>query len=253
MKSKLKNYRTIIETAKANGYKMMGVLDFFEYLHVHKGILPNDKILLNRHDVDTSPKVALKMFNIEKSVYESNGTSCYFFRKTTLNKRIIKVIEESGYETGFHYETIANYEIKRKAKCKDTLIAEFDRMEPLFLSELEAYRTRSDTKSISVASHGDFINVHLDLPNYALLRSANLRKKANIKVEAYDESICKYIQARFADQKLGKTFYDDVIAELQNGTQVIMILTHPRNWAIDPFDSTRENFRRLIRGVRYKL
>lgn len=253
MKSKLKDYMMIIETAKTNGYKMMGMLDFFEYLRVHNGVDVNDKILLNRHDVDTSPRVAFKMFNIEKSIYKNDGTSCFYFRKTTLDKRVIKAIEDGGFETGFHYETIANYELKRKARCKETLVAEFEKMEPIFLSELEMYRAKSCTKSISVASHGDFINVKLDLPNYTLLQNLDLRKKAHIKLEAYDDSVCKYIEARFADHKLGESFCNNVISELQKGTRIIMILTHPRNWAIDPFESTRENFRRFIRGVEYRI
>ena len=251
MRSRLKYYKEILIFAHSKGYKMMGILDFYNYISLNQSIKPGDKILINRHDVDTSPKTALKMFNIEKSVYNKDGSSSFYFRKTTTNIGVIKEIDSFGYETGFHYETIANFEYVNKFKDKNKLINHFGEISMLFLMELNEYRSLTGTNSYSVASHGDFINVKLGLPNYFLLRDNALRKKANIIVEAYDDAICKFIQARFADHILGSSFTKNVLDELNSGTQVVMILTHPRNWKVDCLENTRKNFRRLTRGIRY--
>ena len=91
-KSRLKDYQNMLEYAKKNGYEMAGILDF--YTMVENGKLSKDfydgdkKLLINRHDIDTSPKVARKMFEIEKQVYGKNASATYYFRDSTVDTRL---------------------------------------------------------------------------------------------------------------------------------------------------------------------
>lgn len=250
--SRLDKYEGILLYAKQNGYCMVGVQEFYDI--VNNGTLNGTKkYLLNRHDIDTSPKVAREMFEIERKIYGENGSSTFYFRDTTADVNLIRYIESYGYETGYHYETIANYEKKRKAKNRAMLQTEREELEKRFLCELDSYRRKTKTLSRTIASHGDFVNVMLDIPNYWLLESDSLRGDSGIVVEAYDEKIMKYVQKRLADHVLGVSFADEVNKAIQEEIPVIMILTHPRNWKRDVIDNTRENFRRLIQGVLYKI
>lgn len=71
-KSRLDAYRCMLLFAKSNGYKMMSIIDYYYYLKDNSNSR-NNKLLINRHDVDTSPSVARLMFNIEQEVYGHDG------------------------------------------------------------------------------------------------------------------------------------------------------------------------------------
>ena len=107
-KSRLTYYQKVLAKAKDKGYQMVGIRAF--YNKIKMGISEREKFLINRHDIDTSPKVARKMFNIELEVYGCEGSSTYYFRNSTIDYQLISDIEEKGYETGYHYEEIATFE-----------------------------------------------------------------------------------------------------------------------------------------------
>nr|WP_296486062.1 hypothetical protein [uncultured Acetatifactor sp.] len=248
---RLSCYREMLQYAKEQGYIMVGILDFFKMVHEAK--FNKRKILINRHDIDTSPKVAREMFQIEKSVYGKQGGVTYYFRNSTLDKLLISEIEEYGYETGYHYEEIADYEKRYKIKNREKLISHLPNIKRNFLEDLERYRKVTGTNSFSVASHGDFINVKFQLPNTVITSDESLRKRAGIIVEAYDEDIMKYIERRLADQNLLNEFYIQVKSEIDKGTGIIMLLTHPRNWKVDFVANTKENLIRALEGIKYAL
>ena len=112
-KSRLPEYRKLLLTAQTAGYQMVGILQFFKMVKEKEQL---DRILINRHDIDTSPKVARQMFEIEKEIYGKNGSATYYFRNSTMDKHLIKELDEYGYETGYHYEELAIYEKKHKLK-----------------------------------------------------------------------------------------------------------------------------------------
>lgn len=122
-----------------------------------------------------------------------------------------------------------------------------------FLDNLKRYRKVTGTKSFSVASHGDFINVKLDISNTQITDDELIRKEAGIIVEAYDESIMKYVEKRLADQILLNEFYNQVKSEIDKGTAIIMLLTHPRNWKVDFVANTKENLIRIVEGIKYSF
>jgi len=120
-RSRLDNYYNLLNKAKNSGYHMVGILDFFKM--IDSPGWEKEKILINRHDIDTSPAVARRMFEIEKQVYGKEGSATYYFRRKTIDKRLIEEIEDFGYETGFHYETIANYAKKKHLHRKEEVLA----------------------------------------------------------------------------------------------------------------------------------
>lgn len=250
-KNRLENYKKVLQTARVYDYKMMGILDFFNY--ANEGLIDsNTRILINRHDIDTSPKVAADFFEIEKEVFGTQGSATYYFRDCTINNKLIYELEQAGYESGYHYETIAKYEKNKKYRSKSILIDHLEEISRLFVKELEMYRQKTNSKSITVASHGDFINVLLDLPNYTLMQIKDIENKNNIQVEAYDEKLMLHVNERFADHMLGTKFVESTIAAIEKKIPVIMILTHPRNWKVDIIENTKANIVRIVEGIKYR-
>ncbi len=249
-KSRLKDYKNLLQVAKNNGYCMMGILDFYKYLTNGK-IDCSKKIIINRHDVDTSPKVARLMFEIEQEVYGKDGSATYYFRDCTMNKKLITDIISYGYEAGYHYETIANYEKKHKLKSADKIRLYMKDIEKCFSKEFDNYKRKTQSTSLTVSSHGDFVNVKNNIQNLEVLKNEELRKNNGIIVEAYDESINKFVEKRFADQQLVENFCQTVIDNLN--VRVIQILTHPRQWKVDFWWNLKDLFRRIIEGIKYKL
>ena len=104
---RLPEYKAVLEYFRDAGYRMVGILELYKMV-TGNGV--SGKVFVNRHDIDTSPKVARAMFEIEKFVYGHNGSATYYFRNSTIDKKLIADIENYGYETGYHYEELATYE-----------------------------------------------------------------------------------------------------------------------------------------------
>lgn len=209
--------------------------------------------MLNRHDIDTSPNVARKFFEIEKEVYGREGSVTYYFRDKTIDIKLIHDIESYGYETGYHYETIATWEKKYKTKSAEVLEKNLSAIQDLFLKDLSSFRECTGSPSLSVASHGDFINRRYGYCNYEILKSAEVRNKAKVIVEAYDDFIMHLVKERYADQVPLDGFATHVENSIKNGCLCIMILTHPRNWEVDIVANTVDNIERLVQGILYKI
>lgn len=250
-KSRLPDYKRTLEAAKEHGYQMVGVLDFARM--VSAGELDGRKIYLNRHDIDTSPRVAAEMFEIEKEVYGKEGIATYYFRETTIDKTLIKKLDDFGYETGYHYEQLATYAKKHKLKSRKAIEESIEKAGRDFLIDLERFRRDTGSKSISIASHGDFINTRYDIQSYEMLRVPEIREEAGIEVEAYDDNIMRYVVERYADQNLLEKYSGKIIDAFERDVPVVMSLTHPRNWRVDALANTVENWRRVTQDIAYRL
>lgn len=248
-KSRLPEYKKTLQIAKDQGYQMVGVLDFARL--VKTGGLKGKKIYINRHDIDTSPKVAAEMFAIERGIFGETGSASYYFRETTIDIQLIHELDAYGYETGYHYEELATYAKKYKLRSREEILVEINKVGKVFLSDLERFRKTTGSKSLSIASHGDFINTKFDIQSYEIVRIPEIREKAMIEVEAYDEDINCFIQERYADQNLLSSFADVVVDAFEREIPVVMTLTHPRNWKVDVWSNTKENISRLIQGIEY--
>lgn len=252
-KSRLSSYEELLLFAKSEGYIMMGINEFFQYVKENSDACGGKKILINRHDIDTSPKVARKMFNIEKKVYGKEGKSTFYFRDSTLDVSLIKDIELYGYETGYHYEELATFEKKNKYRDVSIIREHLPEIRQQFEKDFVRYKKITGTNSCSVASHGDFVNTMLGIQSVEILQDISLRKKLNIEIEAYDEFIMEHVSIRLADQVLLEDFATKTKKAIADGMKIIMILTHPRNWEVDFIANNRENIKRLYQGIKYKL
>lgn len=181
------------------------------------------------------------------------GSSTYYFRKSTIDKRLIQDLEEYGYETGYHYEEIADYEKKHKTRSVKQLENRMDEISSLFRKNLSNFRNITGSKSLSVSSHGDFINVLYNYGNRNILKNQSIRDELGILVEAYDKIVNENVGARFADQILLDEFTGHVENAIHQGIECIMILTHPRNWKVDWISNTKENVKRMMQGVAYRI
>ena len=252
-RSRLARYGELLSVAKKAGYKMLGISAFYDL--VVSGVLEDnctELLLINRHDIDTSPKIARKLFEIEKTVYGKAASATYYFRNSTIDVELIHEIEEYGYETGYHYEEIAEYMKAKKTRSKKSIQDDMREIQLRFLHNLENFREKTGSKSITVASHGDWINTKLEIDNLEILQNQSIRQLAKIRVEAYDEIIMKCVHERYADQDLLEQFPHDVINSIDRRCRCIMILTHPRNWAVDYVCTTRENVKRLKESIKYQ-
>lgn len=63
----------------------------------------------------------------------------------------------------------------------------------------------------------------------------------------------KHVQARYADQILLDRFKDEVFSGIDEGHQIIMTLTHPRNWKVDVVANTCDNIGRFWQGIKYRI
>lgn len=249
-RDRLKDYKKVLEAFRSSGYHMVGILDFH---NVNKSGGIKGKYFINRHDIDTSPKVAREMFEIEKEVYGKEGTATYYFRDSTIDKKLIAEINNFGYETGYHYEELATYEKRVKAKDAVKIRESYPVCREMFLNDVENFRIQTGSKSQTVASHGDFINTRYRIQSFELLSDIGTREKAKIVVEAYDEVVMKYVDVRYADQVLLEKFPDEVIKGIDEGHQIIMTLTHPRNWKVDVVANTYDNIVRFWQGLIYRI
>lgn len=252
-KSRLPEYKKILEMARENDYRMVGILDFYNMMKENPKLLEKQRILINRHDIDTSPKVAREFFNIEKNVYGHDGSATYYFRESTIDKKLISDIEAYGYETGYHYEQLATFEKKHKLKNVERILEHLPEMREQFRKDLVEYRKKTNTASVTVASHGDFVNTKYDLQSVEILKDTKLRKELKIIVEAYDDDIEGYLDERFADHILVADFGTEVVRAISDGSNCVLMLTHPRNWKVDVLSNTKENMKRLVEGISYSL
>ena len=136
--SRLFAYRKVLELLRDSEYRMVGVLDFYNIVQREGSI--TGKYFINRHDIDTSPRVAREMFCIEKEVFGKGGSATYYFRDSTIDRKLISEIDEYGYETGYHYEEIATYEKKHKTRSKTALEQAMPQIREEFEKDLENFR-----------------------------------------------------------------------------------------------------------------
>lgn len=190
---------------------------------------PNDNFVILRHDVDRSPKNALKMAEVEK---ELGVRSTYYFRYPyTFKPKIIRQISEIGHEVGYHYETLS------KAK------GNYERALQMFERELQEFRKIVDVKTISM--HGSPVSRYdnrllwgrYDFREYGIIGEAylsindseilyltdtsrNWRNRHNIRD--------KYIWRSINDNVRGTYHLIKTLDELRPGK--LYITVHPERW-----------------------
>jgi len=141
-----REYRTLLEAALENGYRVLGVEEWVA------GTADGDGPLLAlRHDVDQHPGSALAMARVERDL---DLRSSWYFRWRTADRRVIAALRDAGHSVGFHYETLSRLALERGVGSA----AEVDALVPTARAELRAeiaaFALRHG-RLRSVCPHGD--------------------------------------------------------------------------------------------------
>ncbi|HTG48193.1 MAG TPA: hypothetical protein VK646_11115 [Actinomycetota bacterium] len=249
--SRLPELRRLLVQARDAGYRPI-THAAFGALAARGGVDPKGRYLLIRHDIDTDPVTARRMFDVIRG---EGAASTFYFRIETFDVRLARDIERGGSEAGYHYEELATLAKRAGGGATTDVAALLPRARRAFLRTLEAMRAATDAPMVTAASHGDFVNRKLGVRNTEVLNDAEVRAAGRISLEAYDEDLMALITSRHSDT-LAPNFWtngsspSDAIAR---GEPVVYALIHPRHWHRSPVWNARDDARRVAEGVAFRL
>jgi len=222
-------YEYYLKYAKSNGYIITSFIDWFlNYKDADK------KILILRHDVDSSPKNARIMFNIERKY---NVLSSYYFLWDTVDDNLIDDMRNAGFEVSIHYRTLAKYANKYGIVSKNELTDKsFEEMSRFLFEDIERFRSKYQVDCRTIASHGDPINRKLKISNNILVPPEKY-DYYRISFEVYDEYLYNnYIDSHIMDGSIqinyGFSYNNEPISVINQGEKCIVFLAHPCHWRL---------------------
>lgn len=216
-------YHQLCKSMIENNYNILTVKDYLTNVYT-------SNIIILRHDVDSKPKFALRMAELE---YKMDITSTYYFRhiKNVFNQEIIEKIHDMGHEIGYHYEVLS--------KCK----GDYEKARELFKYELNDFRKICDINTISMhgSSLSKFDNRDMwtmyDFKDYGIFGEAYLSIENKFSYFS-DTGWAWNLKNKLRDVILSKSKSieidrtDDLINIIENNRlETIYILVHPANWA----------------------
>ncbi len=247
--SRLSEYEILLHTSQKAGYIHITIPDFYSL--ISSGTLSEkNKYFVHRHDIDTDIRTARQMFEIER---KCNVVSSWYFRLSTLDFELMNEIRNAGSEAGYHYEELAQYCKDHNIRSAQEAKKHFTEIEGIFKQNLLSIEKKAGFKIKTIASHGDFVNRKLNLPNFSFV-TKKLMDEAGIELECYNELLLKNYGTILSDH-IYPSFYAprnpfDCIKE---GHKVIYLLTHPRHWKASVLSNTKDNLQRLIEGIKYSV
>ena len=159
--SKEAEYENILACAKEAGYEFHTMLSFEDV--IEKGIDPSKKYLIMRRDIDTADHKILKKFLELEKKYDAMAT--YYFRWSTINKKLMNEIAQFGGESSYHFEEIATYCYRHRIRCKKDLLPNMEEIRDLLISNIIKFRKVTGQPCLTIASHGDYVNTKFKIQN----------------------------------------------------------------------------------------
>jgi hypothetical protein len=206
--------------------------------------------LILRHDVDTDPRTAAEMFDLERKL---GAQSTYYFRLSTVDVPLMHKIEGAGSEASYHYEELASAIKATGATAADVprIVGKARRQ---FSRNLLALRARTGLPMTTVAAHGDFVNRRLGFSNAILLDDEELRVALRIEHEAYDMALQDRLDARISDgQPPPRWIGGHPLKAVHQGQRIIYLLVHPRWWKARIRANAKDDWVRLVEGLAYSI
>jgi hypothetical protein len=247
MPSRLGAYRAFLELAIAQGYDIRPVGDFALAAPETAG----PRTLILRHDIDTDAGTAGRMWAVDRDL---GIRTSYFFRLSTLDLVLIQRIADGGAEVSYHYEELTTVMKHRRPRTRAEAEQCIPEARDLFAANLTRLRRQTGLPMRVVASHGDFVNRRLDIPNWAILADDGFRRELGIDLEAYDGSFLDRLteEQRYSDMPYPRYWkaMDPSIA-LRAGDPLVYALVHPRHWRTAPLLNARDDLQRLVEGARF--
>lgn len=239
MPSRLGNYESLLEQAKALGYVQESVRDF------HASLLRGEsgrRVLVHRHDIDSDVRTARKMFAIEQRL---GVRASYYFRLSTLDFGFMRAIEAYGSEASYHYEEVADFAKRHHIKDPNEVRRRFPEIRERFVRNYERIANQLAARMTTVASHGDFVNRRLNVINHELLLDRGLRARCGILCESYDAALLRHFGIYISDRPYPQYYHPISPFEALGRYERICFLTHPVQWETNWIENTRCNLRRL--------
>jgi hypothetical protein len=209
------------------------------------------RLFVIRHDIDTDPETASEMWQIE---HEMGITGSWFFRLSTIDIPLMQAIAAAGGEVGYHYEEVASIAKERHLRSRDEVLRTLPAARERFRANLTKLRVATGLPLRLAASHGDFVNRRVGVPNSMLLADHAFRTDVGIDLEGYDDELLALMPVRSSDTAPPRCWRDeDPTAALQRGEPVVYVLLHPRHWRAAPLVNARDDLRRLWEGAQFAL
>jgi hypothetical protein len=245
MPSRLAHHENLIVLARDAGYTQTSVRDFYRSVQQRKPL--DQKVLLHRHDIDTDPRTARKLFEIEK---RHGVKATYYFRLSTLDYDLMNEIEEYGSEASYHYEELATFAKQNNIKDPAEIRRRLPEIRAEFAVNFVQVERRLGKKMTTAASHGDFANRRLQLSNTEILGDQELRAYCGIECEAYDHKLLVHFDIYIADRPPPLHYHPSAPADaIARRYGRICLLTHPRQFETNWRANTKDNLLRCYEGL----
>jgi len=227
--NRIKEYDLIIKKALEIDYEIISLRDYIENRYNK-----DKKLLVLRHDVDHFSNGTKMMFEVEKKY---GVRSSFYFRNSTFEPKLMKEIEEYGSEASLHFEPIADFVKANSIRSKEELYS-FENWEQRCLnilkSNLERFRNLLDIPCITIASHGEYENRLVKIPNNYLTENISTYDDLNIKLEAYNKEMIDKVTCYISDVPIeindGYRYGVTPVEAIKRNEAFIMFLTHPNHW-----------------------
>ena len=238
-------FRQLLEAALAAGYR-------FESIEAHWArrcageVRPDEKVFILRHDIDSDIEAGARLFAIEA---ELGIRGSYYFRLCTLDRDLMARIHAQGGEVSYHYEELATLIKEKGLRTRAEALAHLPEAVARFEANLRRLRRDFGLPMRVVASHGDFANRALNIPNWAMLEDPAIRRRLDLDLEVYDAAFMDAVTFRSSD--VGHPRYwkpADPREGIAAGAPFIYLLVHPRHWRSHVVSNTRENLTRVWEG-----
>lgn len=243
MPSRMLELRGLLQSALDSGYRFVTLSEYAD-LRASGQPLPDTPLFVLRHDIDTDPLTAARMVEMEVDL---GVRATYFLRRRTFAESLVRTLDSTDMEVGYHYEEIADDIKKSRILDSAVVMQRLPQIRKTFLANITQLRQRFGLALSTAASHGDWANRRLNITNNILLADPVFRSAAAIRHEAYDDLLCKDLAFRASDTDLPAYWRPsspkDAIAA---GLSPVYLLIHPRQWV----SSVRANLPEIALRVR---
>lgn len=249
MPSRLREFDSLLGEVQQAGYAVWSVESYWRAARA--GRLPSGRRhLVLRHDVDTDPGTARRMWEIEQ---RRGISSSYYFRLSTVDVKLMQAIHAEGGEASYHYEEIADAIKARGLTRREDVESSMAAIHQLFRENLTSLRARTGLPMRVVASHGDWANRRLDIANRELLADAELRREMEIELEVYDPAFRGGFPDLICDDSPPRYWRGgDPLRAVRDGRTPLHVLVHPRQWASSISHNLTDDWNRWLEERRWR-
>jgi hypothetical protein len=234
MGSRLDQYRDLLRQIRAAGYCFSTTSGFAQSISSSDGVRPATCLL--RIDVDTDPAGAARMFDCDR---EFDVRATYYFRLSTIDRRLMRRICEFGSEVGYHCEETSTIIKRHGLASRQQIDSHVDVMRAEFRKNIANFRDLSGIMPRSVVAHGDFINRLVNVPDSYFITPSLLKE---FEIAADTPKTCRW----FSDAPAPIWWRpQNPLDAISGAPNTMAILVHPRQWTCNRMANLRLDFVRV--------